>query len=95
MYMDKNLNHLLSKFNNEIKANSKIIYYENKNKIKNENTDKIIKLFDISIINNSDYIYYVKNTMKLEKVNELLNNIKLLGDYRSEHVYNKVHDINK
>ena len=95
MYMDKNLNHLLSKFNNEIKANSKIIYYENKNKIKNENTDKIIKLFDISILIDSDYIYYVKNTMKLEQVNELLNNVKLLGDYKSDAVYNKVHDINK
>ena len=95
MYMDKNLNHLLNKFNNEIKANSKIIYYENKKKIKDENNESIIKLFDISIINNSDYIYYVKNTMELEQVNELLNNIKLLKDYKSDAVYNKVHDINK
>ena len=81
---------------------SKNTYFDYKKIIFNKNNTKtniydIIKMFDISIINNSDHIYYIKDLNDIDKISKIdIKNYKNIieGDI-TDKIYNIVHNIKK
>jgi hypothetical protein len=81
---------------------SKNTYFDYKKIIFNKNNTKtniydIIKMFDISIINNSDHLYYIKDLNDIDKISKIdIKNYKNIieGDI-TDKIYNIVHNIKK
>ena len=89
VYISDSLKNNFNNLDKKIIYNSKVITF---NKQIN-NINKIIKLFDISIINNSEYFFYIKDNNNYIDIIEKIKDKKFLQNNNSDKVYNNSNNI--